>query len=192
MKQRLKRALSQRQKQRIVDTRLVLSAVLLPLFNREGQHYILFTKRTQKVKNHKGQISFPGGVYQERDGTLINTALRECTEEIGLLAHHVEVLGELDEDVTTSGYTISPFVGFIPCPYQFKMNEEEVEEIIEIPIPALLEGNCLRHEIKTIDQQTATSYFYYYQQRVIWGATARILNQFLDTFKQAAMPQFDI
>jgi 8-oxo-dGTP pyrophosphatase MutT (NUDIX family) len=170
----------------------VLSAVLLPLFNREGQHYILFTKRTQKVKNHKGQISFPGGVYQERDGTLINTALRECTEEIGLLAHHVEVLGELDEDVTTSGYTISPFVGFIPCPYQFKMNEEEVEEIIEIPIPALLEGNCLRHEIKTIDQQTATSYFYYYQQRVIWGATARILNQFLDTFKQAAMPQFDI
>ena len=184
MKQRLKQALSQRQKQHIVDTKSVLSAILLPLFNEEGQYYILFTKRTQKVKNHKGQISFPGGVYQEKDGTLINTALRECAEEIGLPAHHVEVLGELDDDVTTSGYIISPFVGFIPWPYQFKMNEEEVEEIIEIPIPALLDGNCLRQETKTIGHQTATSYFYHYQQRVIWGATARILNQFLDIFRE--------
>ena len=182
MKQRLRQALSQRQKRNIVNTRLALSAVLVPIFYKQGQYYILFTKRTQTVKEHKGQISFPGGAYQEGDGTLINAALRECVEEIGLPAHQVEVLGELDDTATTSGYIISPFVAFIPWPYQFKVNGEEAEEIIEVPISGLLDKNCLRRETEIINGQTVSSYFYHYQQMVIWGATGRILNQFLDIF----------
>ena len=185
MKQRLKQALSRRQKRHIVNARLVLSAVLVPIFYKQGQYYILFTQRTQRVKEHKGQISFPGGAYQEGDETLINTALRECAEEIGLMAHQVEVLGELDDIVTeTSGYIISPFVALIPWPYQFKVNGEEAEEIIEVPISELLDKGCLRRETKIIDGQTVNSYFYHYQQRVIWGATAGILNEFLDIFTQ--------
>ena len=185
MKQRLRQALSQRQKQHIVDTRLAPSAVLVPIYYKQGQYYILFTKRTQTVKEHKGQISFPGGAYQEGDETLVNTALRECAEEIGLMAHQVEVLGELDDTVTlTSAYIISPFVALIPWPYQFKVNEEETEEIIEVPISALLDKGCLRQETEIIDRQTVSLYFYHYQQSVIWGATARILNQFLDIFAQ--------
>jgi len=185
MKQRLRQALSRRQKRHIFDASLTPSAVLLPIYHKKGQYYILFTKRTEKVRWHKGQISFPGGAYQEGDGTLVNTALRECAEEIGLTAEKVEVLGELDDTITrTSNYIISPFVAFIPGTYQFKVNSKEAEEIIEIPISRLLDKGCLRQETEVIDGEAVTSYFYHYQGRVIWGATARILNQFLDIFTQ--------
>jgi len=142
----------------------------------------MFTKRTQKVREHKGQISFPGG-GQEGDETLVNTALRECAEEIGLMAEEVEILGELDDTISvTSNYIISPFVALIPWPYQFKVSEEEIEELIEVPISALLDRNCQRQESEIMDGEAVPSYFYDYQGRVIWGATARILKQFLDIF----------
>ena len=183
MKQRLRQALSQRQKRHIIDASRVSAAVLLPIYYKQGQYYILFTKRTEQVKEHKAQISFPGGAYQAGDGTLVDTALRECAEEIGLLPSEVEVLGELDDAVTqTSSYIISPFVGLIRRPYQFKVNGEETEEIIEVPISVLLDKGYLREETEIIGGEAVTSYFYYYQGRVIWGATARILNQFLDIF----------
>ena len=183
MKQRLKQALSSKQKQHIVEPGRVSSAVLLPIFYNEGQYYLLFIKRTEKVKDHKGQISFPGGAYGEEDETLLDTALRESAEEIGLASSDIEIVGTLDDIVTiTSGYIISPFVAFIPWPYQFKVNREEVEEIFEVPISVLLDKNCVRQETEIIDGEAITSYFYHYQGRVIWGATARILTQFLDIF----------
>ncbi len=155
----------------------------MPIYDKQGQYHILFTKRTQKVKEHKGQISFPGGVYQEGDETLLNTALRECAEEIGLIADEVEILGELDDTISrTSNYIISPFVAFIPWPYQFKVNEKEVEELIEVPISALLDRDCQRQETEIINGEAIASYFYHYQGRVIWGATGRILKHFLDIF----------
>ena len=185
MKQRLRQALSLRQKRHIVTTGRVPAAVLLPIYYKQRQYYILFTKRTETVKEHKGQICFPGGAYQEGDGALVNTALRECAEEIGLMAEAIEVLGELDDTVTvTSGYTVSPFVGFIPWPHTLKVDQREVEEIIKVPISALLDTGCLRKEIKIVDGEAVTLYFYHYQGRVIWGATAKILNQFLGIFAQ--------
>jgi len=185
MKQRLKQALSQRQKHRIVDTNRVPSAVLVPIFYKQGEYCILFTKRTERVKDHKGQISFPGGAYEEQDGTLLNTALRECTEEIGLPAEAVEVLGELDDMLTiTTDYLISPFVAAIPWPYQLKVDPIEVKEIIEVPISALLDKDCLRQETDPLNDGNIFGYFYYYSERIIWGATARILNQFLDIWAE--------
>ena len=183
IEQKLRRALSQRHKRRIVDAGRVPSAVLVPIYYKQGQYYILFTKRTELVKEHKGEISFPGGAYQEGDKTLVNTALRECFEEIGLMADNVEILGELDDTTTkTSNYIISPFVAFIVSPYQFKANAEEAEEIIEVPISALLDKGCLLKETEIIDGKAVASYSYYDQGRIIHGATARILNQFLDIF----------
>lgn len=182
LKQKLRQALSQRHKQRIVDAGRVPSAVLVPVYYKQGQYYILFTKRTELVKVHKGDISFPGGAYQEEDETLANTALRECSEEIGLTAGDVEIVGELDDTITTSNYIISPFVAFIPSPYQFTLNTEETEEIIEIPIPALLDKGGWRQKAEITGGKTITSPLYRYQGRIIHGATARILNQFLDIF----------
>ena len=185
MKQKLRQFLSQRQKRRIVDTSRVSAAVLLPIYCKQGQYYILFTKRTEKVKEHKGQIAFPGGAYQEGDGTLINTALRECAEEIGLMAEEVEILGELDDTISiTSNYIISPFVAFIPWPYHFRVDAGEVEELLEVPISALLSRHSLSQETGIIDGGAVTSCVYHYQQNVIWGATARILSQFLDVLTQ--------
>ncbi len=185
MEQRLKQALSRRQKQHIIDAGLVPSAVLVPIYRREGQYYILFSKRTERVKEHKGQISFPGGAYQEGDRTLLDTALRECAEEIGLAPGDVEVLGELDDTVTAvTNYVVSPFVGVIPWPYQFKVDGWETDEIIEVPFSALMDKNSLREETEVINGQKVTSYFYHYGGRVIWGATARILHQFLDIFSR--------
>jgi 8-oxo-dGTP pyrophosphatase MutT (NUDIX family) len=186
MKEKLRQLLTNRQKRHIVDTVRVPSAVLVPLYKKQGQYYILFIKRTETVKEHKGQISFPGGTREEVDVTLLDTALREGAEEIGLRADDVEVLGELDDEATTtSNYVVAPFITAIPWPYQFKMNKEEVEEIIEIPISALLDKNCFEQDTEILDGKVVDSYAYYYQGRLIWGATARILNRLLDIFTQA-------
>ena len=186
MKQELKQALFRRQKQCIINNSHKQAAVLLPIYHKNGKYYILFTKRTERVMTHKGQISFPGGTLEQGDTTLLDTALRECDEEIGLTPDKVEILGELDDITTeTTGYIISPFIGLIPYPYQFKVNGEEIEEIIEVPISALLDRTCLHSENMVREGKIVNLYFYNYQGRVIWGATARILRQFLDIFVQA-------
>ncbi len=181
----LRQLLTQRKKRYVVDTNRVPAAVMVPIYDKLGQFHVLLTKRTEQVTDHKGQISFPGGVYEEDDLTLLHTALRESAEEIGLMTKDVDVLGELDDEVSlTSNYVISPFVALIPWPYQFKLNRDETEEIIEIPVSALLDKTCLRQETKTQDGEVVTSYFYHYQERIIWGATAHILNRFLGFFAQ--------
>jgi len=186
VEQKLKKYLSRRQKQPITGAELVPSAVLVPIYYKEGQYYILFTQRTERVKEHKGQISFPGGARQEGDKTLLDTALRESAEEIGLSPDEVQILGELDDAITTtSNYIVSPFVGAIPWPYKFKVDGWETEAIIEVPISALLAKDSLRKETEVIGGEKVTSYFYHYEGKVIWGATARILHQFLDIFDQA-------
>ena len=181
MKQKLRQALSSRLKKPITDPGRILSAVLVPLYYKEGQYHILLIKRTEKVTKHRGEISFPGGGCEKSDKTRLDTALRESAEEIGLMADDVEVLGELDDVVSVkTNYIISPFVGFIPWPYQFRVDGYETEAIIEVPIPVLLENNYSHQELR--DGKPVTSYFYNYEGRIIWGATARILNEFLEIF----------
>jgi len=183
MEQKLRQALSRRQKLHISDSHRVLSAVLIPIYRRQGQPYILFIQRTDRVKDHKGQISFPGGAYEEEDATLLQTALREAAEEVGLVAEDVEVLGELDDFCTIgSDYIISPFVARVPWPYQFKVDEWETEGIIEVPISALLDENNVRRGKDILEDEEIDQYYYHYQDKVIWGATARILKQLLDIF----------
>lgn len=132
------------------------------------------------MKDHKGQISFPGGAYEEGDEDLLQTALRESTEEVGLMAEDVEVLGELDDFRTIgSNYVISPFIGRIPWPYQFKVDEWETEEVIEVPVSALLDERNVRQGKDILEGEEIDQYYYHYQDKVIWGATARILKQLL-------------
>jgi 8-oxo-dGTP pyrophosphatase MutT (NUDIX family) len=186
MKERLKKALSQRRKHQIVDPGRISSAVLVPIYRKNGEYHLLFIKRTERVKVHKGQISFPGGAYEEQDKTLSNTALRESAEEIGLPVESAEMLGELDDIATMgTGYIISPYVAAIPWPLPLKVDETETEEIIEIPISELLNEDSLREDMATLENgQVISTYFYHYKDRVVWGATARILKQFLDIYTQ--------
>ena len=115
---------------------------------------------------------------------MLDTALRESTEEIGLSPEAIEILGELDDKVShTAKYVISPFVGLIRYPCQFQLDGEETEEAFEVPLSALM-GKGYPAE-KAMDGKKVNSIFYDYQGRVIWGATARILKQFLEIYAQA-------
>ena len=173
--------LKKNSKRTINPRRFVPSAVLLPLFLKDEDLYLIFTKRTSKVRDHKDQISFPGGKYNKKDLNLLSTALRECEEEIGVEKRHVRILGELDDVITVTGYLISPYVGVIPYPYKFKTSVDEVEDIIEVPVNGLLDDKSFRIERNLkINGKIFPVYYFFYQDHVIWGATARILKQFLE------------
>ncbi len=181
MKERIRRALNSHERRRFADVSGIPAAVLIPIFTREGEDYIVFTKRTETVDAHKGQISFPGG-RQEPGEEPVDTALREAHEEIGLDPAVVEILGELDQEKTyVTNFVISPFVGHIPYPYPFVINRREVQRLIEVPVAALLDKRNYREEIETAGDKRYRAYFFHYENEVIWGATARILKRFFDT-----------
>ena len=176
----MRAVLASHQKLHIHDPQLTPAAVLLLLYRKNGEYHVLFTKRTNEVEHHKGQISFPGGAYDESDTCLMDTALRECLEEVGLKGEDVEVLGELDDMATFSAFAISPFVGVIAYAPDFTPNPREIEEIVEIPLSTLLEPANFREETREYDGRSFPVYYYAYGEHVVWGATARILKQFLD------------
>jgi 8-oxo-dGTP pyrophosphatase MutT (NUDIX family) len=181
VKTRLRDVLASRRKVGIEAAGRVPSAVLVPLYRDGGSYHIVFIRRTQMVKTHKGQISFPGGAREKGDRSLQETALRESAEEIGLQPEDVEVLGELDDEVTTtSNYIVTPFVALMPWPYRFALNAGEVDEIITVPIRSLLEKGCLAPATEVLEGRVVDSYAYHYRGQVIWGATARILYKFLN------------
>lgn len=158
-----------------------LAAVLLPLYRHNGDYGMIFTKRSDTVYHHRGQISFPGGGHEPRDASLRQTALRESAEEIGLQPAHVQVLGQLDDLLTTnSNYLVRPFVGVIPYPYPFAIDRRETASIIEVPLDFLRRHNPPTEEVRDHEGRTVRSFFFDYGGHVIWGATAKIVKQFLD------------
>ncbi|MGB9700237.1 MAG: NUDIX hydrolase [Thermodesulfobacteriota bacterium] len=180
LEKRIKEILAQRPKVSLHDPQRKRAAVLIPIFQKGAAYHILVTKRTEQVPHHKGQISFPGG-SQNPGEDLRTTALREAREEIGLQEKDVIILGELDDMGTiSSDFLISPFVGFIPYPYPFNINFQEIVEIIEIPWIELTNPQNWRQEITKKDGHLLPLYFFYYQDYLIWGATARILRQLID------------
>jgi 8-oxo-dGTP pyrophosphatase MutT (NUDIX family) len=180
MEEELKQFFARRTKRYITDKQRLESAVLIPIFRQDGEYHIVFIRRTMTVKVHKGQISFPGGTRDKGDTNLLETALREAEEEIGLRREDVTLLGEMDDEVTTtSNYIVTPFVAGIPWPYRFTLNDEEVDKVISIPIKALLDKSCCKPDMEVLDGKKVASFTYQYGGTLIWGATARILNKLL-------------
>ena len=180
----LKQILVSRPKRHMSIENYIESAVLIPIFRKDEDYHLLFTKRSETLLHHAGQISFPGGVRSKADATLLDTALRESYEEIGLNPEDADIIGELDDTpTTTSGFLISPFVAFIPYPYRFVPNPNEIIEIFDTSISSLLHEIPVRTEPETINGEPVLDYFYEYDERVIWGATARIVTQLLDTIR---------
>jgi len=176
----IKKMLSARKRRVIEHPPFSHAAVLVPLFKKDGSCHLLFTKRSEQVKYHKGEISFPGGMVDEGDQELIGTALRDAFEEIGLKETDVQIIGILDDIVTTTEFIVTPIVGLFPYPYPFRISQVEIAELIEVPLSFLLtEENLSEKEIFRGDQKEII-YFYQYGNHTIWGATARILKQFLD------------
>ena len=156
------------------------AAVLVPLFLRDGELHLLMTHRTDQVFAHKNQISFPGGGMEPIDANLVATALRESHEEIGLMPSDVEILGQMEDTFTMTGFRISPVVGRIPFPYTFRSNPFEVRELLFVPWTLFSEGQHHRREQIQIAERTFDVDYYEFEQHTIWGVTARIARQLVE------------
>lgn len=157
------------------------AAVLVPLYVRDGALRILFTRRTETVEHHRGQISFPGGVEEETDETAFATAVRETEEELGIAPGDVHLLGALSPLTTITDFFVEPFVGAIPYPHVLKPAEAEIAEVIDAPLAALLDPKAL--ETKVLPGREEPTLFYHYGEHVIWGATARMLRELLEALR---------
>jgi 8-oxo-dGTP pyrophosphatase MutT (NUDIX family) len=155
------------------------AAVLIPLFVRDKSLWTLFTKRTDLVEHHKGQISFPGGGKDPSDANLWETAIRETEEEIGVPRAGVKILGALPKLVTVTDFEVSPFVGALPYPTAFTPHAGEVESIIEVPVAYLLDPMVVEERPVKWKGRDVLTLVYHYKGHAIWGATARILADFL-------------
>jgi len=157
------------------------SAVLIPLFSYRGECCVLFTKRSETVEHHKGQISFPGGAVDAGDRSFEETALRETWEEIGLRPVDICVVGRLDDILTVaSNFVIHPYVGLIPYPYDFALSLEEVEHLVTMPLRVFLPGeNAARGCRFEYMGEIFHGPTFTFGGEVIWGATARIMDKFI-------------
>jgi len=181
--EKIKRVIARRSRKVIEDKTLIPAAVLVLLYKKTNELYLLFTRRTNKVASHKGEISFPGGVREHNKEPSEATALREAAEEVGIVPGQVEILGLLDDCVTVStNYVITPVVGFSPYPLQFQINPEEVEEIIEIPFAFF--QSVFRQRRAVLSGSSSEPFTFQYKNHHIWGATARIIAQFLELLEE--------
>jgi 8-oxo-dGTP pyrophosphatase MutT (NUDIX family) len=177
--EQIERLLNSRQAKSLQGLKLKLSAVFVLLYRTYFGYVVLLNKRTQKVKFNKGEICFPGGGMDKSDDSLLATALRETHEEMGIRSVDVDLLGELDETTTRTGFVIKPFLGTIPYPYEFNPNDDEVEEVLEVPVATLLDPN----NVSEVDW--AHSRLYSYKHHQIYGATARILEQMIRVMEES-------
>ena len=158
----------------------VRAAVLCPLYIEDENLKILFIKRSQTVRHHKGEISFPGGVKDLQDKSLKKTSLRETEEEIGVKESEITIFGGLDEVNTSTGFLVSPFVGSIPYPYNFKLSTNEVDNLISLAVNDFLEPDNEVDFFYFNGRHLSTQRAFKINDHTIWGATAKIMGQFLD------------
>jgi 8-oxo-dGTP pyrophosphatase MutT (NUDIX family) len=177
--------LGARERRVVVGGPLVKAAVLVPIVDR-GEPFLVFAKRTEHVGTHRGQISFPGGRLDPSDRGLLEAALRESEEEIGLPRAVVEPLGALDDTETVATqFVITPFVALVRAPVAWQPDGREIEKVIEVPLAALRDRANLRDEYRERSGAPHEVLFWDYQGETIWGATARILKHYLDLLEGA-------
>lgn len=181
----LRAALAARTERPAPSGSFVPSAVLALVYPSGDDHKVLLHKRSQRVVHHKGDIAFPGGVQEEGE-SLLETALRETHEEIGVDPADVEVLGRLDDTATTANYLISPYVGTIPSPYEFRPNGDEVDALLEAPVSGLLDPANRRDDVRLVDGELKRIPCFAHDGHLVVGATALILEDLVELFAQSA------
>lgn len=165
-------------------TPLQPAAVLLPLIRRPHGYDVLFTRRAAHLQVHAGQISFPGGRQDPDDADLWATALRETYEEIGVPADHVEALSPLDPIVSITRFHVTPFAGFVPADFPYRINADEVAAVLEVPLSHLLDPAT--HVVEphlAPDGRTYEIHHYHYGEHDIWGLTGHIVHRFLEAIR---------
>ncbi|GAD88752.1 hypothetical protein VHA01S_009_00390 [Vibrio halioticoli NBRC 102217] len=152
------------------------AAVLIGLVERRNGLHVVFTKRAAHLKHHPGQVSFPGGKYESSDKLLLNTAVRETTEEVGIPSHMIEIIGTLPSLPTISQFAVTPYLAWIDSSYQPKIDANEVAEVFEVPADFLFSPINLvnfHFQLKTVTHKV---FAMPYQKHFIWGVTAQIID----------------
>lgn len=161
------------------ETRLKCAAVLIPLVWHDEEWHLLYTRRTDTVESHKGQVSFPGGACDEGETTPEETALREAEEEIGLNPRDVTVLGRLPNLITITYFRVTPVIGVVKWPAVFRVGEHEVARIFTIPL-AWLSNPSNRWQFELPGRARSLIAYHPYDGELLWGATARMTVDFLN------------
>ena len=159
---------------------LMPAAVMLLLYRKDDDYCVLLNKRSMTVEHHKGEMSFPGGARDPEDADFEDTARRETYEEMGIARDDITILGRLDDNVTRSNFLVKVFVGTIPYPYEFRPNSHEIAEVVEIPLSVLRDPASWRWDSRIEDGERVAVRSYGYQEQLVYGATAKILDQFLE------------
>ncbi len=170
------------------NIRAVPASVLIPLFFKEGEAHILFTKRSESLVQHKGQISFPGGRRDAEDHDTLDTALRETEEEIGIPGTAIEVLGQSDGMLTNTHYLVTPYVGLFNPPERYRVSEGEIERLIEAPLCHFLDEAHFYTERRMYKGHEWQVHYYRHGDDLIWGVTAFLLSAFLNIVFDAGRP----
>lgn len=152
------------------------AAVLVPLLYHNEQWHLLFTRRTETVNSHKGQVSFPGGAADPEDDSPEATALREAYEEIGLRAEDIHILGRMQERPTISRFLVTPVVARVPWPYPFRLSPNEVGRVFTIPLDWLADPAHREVRPRAVPEAVYERVIYYqeYDGEILWGASAHI------------------
>lgn len=161
-----------------IPLKLRNAAVLMAFQTGPKGVELLLTQRPRHLKAHPGQVSFPGGKQEQQDKSLLETALREAEEEIGLPANNVELLGTLPQHHTITGFNITPVVGIVQRPFNICLNPGEVSALFTVPLDYLLQPNNRHVMLIQRRQQPHPVTFIPYGDRLIWGATAAIIDTF--------------
>lgn len=162
--------------------KLECAAVLIPLITLNDEWHLVFTRRTEAVEHHKGQVSFPGGGCDVGESSPEQTALREAEEEIGLKSADVRLLGKMNEVLTITHYRVTPVVGVLPWPYKIRPEPAEVERVFTIPLNWL--SDPVNWEVRSVTPAGAPRafqviYYHSYDGEILWGATARMTHNLL-------------
>ena len=159
------------------------AAVLIPLLLKPDGLSVLLTQRTEHLRDHGGQISFPGGRMDSEDANSYDTALRESEEEIGLSRDQVEIIGQLPEYLTVSGYSVIPIVGLVKPQAEYALDHFEVADVFEVPLRFLMDP--ANHQIRVWETEQGSRRFYSmpYEDHFIWGATAGMLRNLYHLLK---------
>jgi 8-oxo-dGTP pyrophosphatase MutT (NUDIX family) len=180
---RILNAIAEYTPRHVENTESSPAAVLILVSDREGEPHVVFTERTTHVEHHKGQICFPGGACDDADDCLETTALRETWEEIGVRPEDVRIVGQLDDMVTISNFRVTPYVGMLTTQPEYTISDHEVNQVVEVPLAFLMDERNMELEVRQHQGRQVLVPAFSYNGHRIWGATARMLHQFIELLR---------
>lgn len=161
-----------------------LAAVLFPFYLKNNEPWVLLTRRSKKLKHHSGQVSFPGGAVEHVDNNLVDTALRETFEEIGVPSDKVELWGQMESMTSLSGFQVTPIIGRLINDFQIIKDDSEVAEVFGVPFAFFQNPENRSEQYMKTESGRHHYYLYRHQNHLIWGLTAKIIVQLLQILEQ--------